>query len=63
MSDTSAVIFVTVARPVQIAEGALAGEIAQPRRRQRRQMRIRQMCEAERRHHAIPSGLSVKTGR
>jgi hypothetical protein len=44
----AAVIFVAVARPVQVTQRALAREIAQPRRRQRRQMRIRQMRQCER---------------
>ena len=48
----AAVIFVAVAGPVEIAERALAGEIAQPRRRQRRQMRIGQMRQREGRHHS-----------
>ena len=43
----AAVVFVAVAGPVEIAERALAREIAQPRRRQRRQMRIRQMRQRE----------------
>ena len=44
------VIFVAVTGPVKITERALAGEIAQARRRQRRQMRIRQMRQRVRRH-------------
>ena len=44
----AAVIFVAVAGPVEIAERALAREIAKPRRGQRRQMRIGQMRQRER---------------
>jgi hypothetical protein len=35
--------FVAVAGPIEIAEGALAGEVAQPRRGQRSQVRIGQV--------------------
>ena len=43
----AAVIFVAVAGPVEIAERALAREIAKPRRGQRRQMRVGQMRQRE----------------
>ncbi|MGY3361090.1 hypothetical protein ACVWZK_007753 [Bradyrhizobium sp. GM0.4] len=46
----AALVFVTVARPVDIAERALAGELDQPRLRQRRQMRVGQMGEREGSH-------------
>ena len=55
----AAVIFVAVAGPVEIAERALAGEIADTRRRQRRQMRIGQMRQREGVHHSRPVALPV----
>ncbi len=50
----AAVIFVAVAGPVEIAERTLAREIAQPRRGQRRQMRIGQMRQREMPSSVIP---------
>jgi len=54
---------VPVAGPVEIAERALAHEIAQPRGRQRRKMRVGQMGEGEWRHHKSPVGLPVRESR
>jgi hypothetical protein len=59
VEHVAAVIFVTVACPVEIAERAFSREVAQPRRRQRRQMRIGQMCKPECRHYSDPVGLPV----
>ncbi len=43
----AALVLVAVARPVDVAERALARELDQPRLRQRRQMRVGQMGERE----------------
>ena len=59
VEHVAAVIFVPVAGPVEIAEPALAGEIAQPRRWQRRKMRVGQMRQRERGHQLRPPGSPV----
>jgi len=51
----AAVVFVAVAGPVEIAERTLAGEIAKPRRRHGRQMRIGQMRQRKCRHQKSPA--------
>ena len=55
----AAVIFVAVAGPVEVAERALAREIAKPRRGQRRQMRIGQMRQREGIGHSRSAALAV----
>ena len=52
--------FVAVARPVEIAERALAGEIAKPWCGQGRQMRIGQVRQCECRHHMHPLPWPVR---
>jgi hypothetical protein len=52
----AAMDLMAIARPVEIAERALAREIAQPRRGQRRQMRIGQMGQGKCRHHSLSAG-------
>ena len=56
----AAVVFVAVACPVEVTERTLAGEIAKPRRRQGRQMRIRQMRQRECRHQNLPPSIGKR---
>ena len=60
VEHVAAMEFVAVAGPVEVAERALAGEIAKPRRRQRRQMRIGQMGQRECGHQRHPTGLPAR---
>jgi hypothetical protein len=53
-------IFMASARPVEIAERALARELGHPRRRQGRQMRIGQMRQRKGRHQATPAKPSAR---
>jgi hypothetical protein len=57
VEHVAAVIFVPVARPVEVAERALAQELAELRSGQGRQMRIGQMRQREGGHHTTPAGL------
>jgi hypothetical protein len=52
--------FLAIARPVEIAERAFAGEFAKPRHGQRRKMRIGQMGQRECRHYLHPLLLPVR---
>jgi hypothetical protein len=60
VEHVAAMIFVPVARPVQIAERALSGELGKPGSRQGCQMRIGQMRQRIGCHHTEPTGLSAR---
>src|SRR5204862_164621 len=49
-----------VAPPVERAQRPLAGQFAQAQDRQWRQVRVGQMGEHERRHHASPPGIPAE---
>ena len=56
----AAVDGVAIALPVGVAERALADQFVQARRRQRRQMRVREMCQHIGRHHALPIRIPAR---
>ena len=60
IEHVAAMEFVAVANPIEIAKGALAGEVAQPRHGQRSQVRIGQVRQRECCHHRHPLLLPVR---
>ena len=63
IEHVAAMEFPAIARPIEIAERALAGEFAQPQARQRRKMRIGQMGQHEGGHQIDPIGLQKRVSR